>query len=135
MAFTGVKQSGGNFNGNLKFDNAKVNAGSSFNPNSGEFTAPKTAHYFFSISGVTGTTKAATTISVVKNDTVMYFNEGNVRSGQNSFSYAWIQRMNSGEKLSMVVTSNNLYADAENPVILNGFSLVSTILNTILIAC
>ena len=65
----------------------------------------------------------------------MYINEGNARSGQNSFSYAWIQRMDSGEKLSMVVTSNNLYADAENPVILNGFSLVSTILNTILIAC
>ena len=55
----------------------------------------------------------------------MNINEGNLRAGQNSFSYAWIEPMESGDKLSMTVTANNLYADEENQVVLNGFSIVS----------
>ena len=125
MAFSGVKRSGGDFNGKLNFDFAKVNLGSSLDPTSGEFTAPHAGHYYFSLSGVTGTTKGETTISVIKNNRNMYINEGNVKSGQNSVSYAWVEAMESGDKLSMTVTSNNLYADEENQVVLNGFSIVS----------
>ena len=125
VAFSGVKRSGGDFNGKLNFDFAKVNLGSSLDPTSGEFTAPHSAHYFFSLSGVTGTSLGETTISVAKKGQIMNINEGNLRAGQNSFSYAWIEAMESGDKLSMFVTSNNLFADEENQVILNGFSIVS----------
>ena len=125
VAFSGVKRSGGDFNGKLNFDIAKVNVGSSLNPTSGEFTAPNSAHYFFSLSGVTGTSLGETTISVAKKGQIMNINEGNLRAGQNSFSYAWIEAMESGDKLSMFVTSNNLYADEENQVVMNGFSIVS----------
>ena len=124
MAFTSVKRSGGDFNGRINFDAANVNLGASFNPESGEFTAPHSATYYFSLSAVTGTTKGQTSISVIKNGEILHINDANHHSGMNSLTYSWIESMNAGEKMFLMVTSNNLYADGENFVILNGFSLV-----------
>merc|ERR1719323_2361596 len=75
VAFNAVKRRGGNFNGLITFDSADVNLGESFNPSSGEFVAPHTGNYYFSLSGVTGTNKGVTTISVSRNGEVFYVND------------------------------------------------------------
>ena len=98
--------------------------GESFNPSSGEFVAPHTGNYYFSLSGVTGTNKGVTTLSVTLNGEVIYIQDGNHRTGLNSISYSFIVPMTAGDKMLLTVTSNNLFVNEENFLFLNGFSLV-----------
>ena len=125
MAFSGQKRSGGNFDGRITFDNSLVNVGGGFDPALGEFTAPLSTSYVFSLSAMTGTTKEHTTVTVHKNDEILFhINEGNVASGQNRISFSWIEDMHAGDTLKMFVVSNKLYANEENFVTFHGFALV-----------
>ena len=129
MAFSGLKKSGFDFDGKVVFDEDNVNVGNSFNPSIGRFTAPHTAVYYFTISGVSGASKGYTTITIYKNgEKVLSINDGNNESSHNSMGYSWFESMNSGDTLELFVTSNNMYAIAENVFTFNGFSVVSRLI-------
>ena len=88
MAFSGLKKSGFDFDGKIVFDEDNVNVGNSFNPSIGRFTAPHTAVYYFTISGVSGASKGYTTITIYKNGEILLsINDGNNESSYNSMSY------------------------------------------------
>ena len=125
MAFSSQKRSGGNFDGRITFDSSLVNIGGGFDPVLGEFTAPLSTSYVFSLSAMTGTTKEHTTVTVHKNEEIIFHvNEGNIASGQNRISFSLIEHMNAGDTLKMFVVSNKLYANEENFVTFHGFALV-----------
>ena len=125
MAFSGQKRSGGNFDGKITFDNSLINIGGGFNPVLGEFTAPLSTSYVFTFSAMTGTEKGNTTVTVKKNEAILFhINEGNVACGQNRISFSWTEVMNVGDTLKLFVVSNKLYANEENFVTFHGFSLV-----------
>lgn len=129
VAFSGLKTSGNDFDNKIIFDQAKVNIGSAFNPNIGRFTAPHTAVYYFTISGISGASKGYTSVTVYKNGEILLsINDGNNESSHNSMGYSWFESMNSGDTLELFVTSNNMYADAENVFTFNGFSVVSRLI-------
>ena len=125
VAFSGQKRSGGNFDGKITFDNSLVNIGGGFDPVLGEFTAPLTTFYVFTLSAMTGTVKGHTSITVHKNEAILFhIHEGDVENGQNRISFSWIEEMNFGDTLKLFVVSNYLYANEENFVSFHGFSLV-----------
>ena len=129
VAFSGLKKSGFDFDGKVVFDESNVNVGNSFNPSIGRFTAPHTAVYYFTISGVSGASKGYTTITIYKNGEILLsINDGNNESSHNSMGYSWFESMNSGDTLELFVTSNNMYADAENVFTFNGLSVVSRLI-------
>ena len=129
VAFSGLKKSGFDFDGKVVFDEDNVNVGNSFNPSIGRFTAPHTAVYYFTISGVSGASKGYTTITIYKNGEILLsINDGNNESSHNSMGYSWFESMNSGDTLELFVTSNNMYADAENVFTFNGLSVVSLVI-------
>ena len=134
VAFSGLKKSGFDFDGKVVFDEDNVNVGNSFNPSIGRFTAPHTAVYYFTISGVSGASKGYTTITIYKNGEILLsINDGNNESSHNSMGYSWFESMNSGDTLELFVTSNTMYAEAENVFTFNGLSVVSRLIDNVFI--
>ena len=128
-----MKESGNDFQGKIVFDRANINVGNSFNPSVGRFTAPHNLVYYFTMSGVSGASKGYTTVNIFKNGEILLsINDGNEESSHNSMGYSWFESMNRGDTMEMFVTSNNMFADAENLFRFNGISVVSRVIRAII---
>jgi len=63
---------------------------------------------------------------------LLSINDGNDESSHNSMGYSWFESMNRGDTMEMFVTSNNMFADAENLFRFNGISVVSRVIRAII---
>ena len=85
------------------------------------------------MSGVSGASKGYTTVNIFKNGEILLsINDGNDESSHNSMGYSWFESMNRGDTMEMFVTSNNMFADAENLFRFNGISVVSRVIRAII---
>jgi len=121
VIFSAVKSSGGNFKGQITYDNLVVNLGEGFDMGSGTFVVPTSGLYRLTFSAQSAYEKYDyTTVYVKKNgEGVFQIWDSNEEGDGNNLSYTWMQYLNRGDSINLY-SSNHLYAGSDNPVNFTG---------------
>ena len=126
VIFSAIKKSGGNFGGDITFDEVPINTNNCFNRRTGKFISPKSSVFFFSVSALSSaSTNGKTIISVLKNDNlVMKITDGHDQDTENNVAFSWMEPMLMGDTLRLSVTGHKLRSDSNDFVHFNGYSMV-----------
>ena len=121
--FQAKKNSGQGFRGKITFNEANPNIGDGMNADTGEFTAPQTGYYAFSISTMTQNLAGDISINVHKNNAKLFdiydrFDE------EDNIGQHWIEKLNTGDKIHLTVTgTSKLFSHPNYPFYFTGVLL------------
>ena len=125
IIFSAVRKNGYVY-GDVTYNRVPVNIGNGLVKNSGIFISPRNAIYSFSVTARSGGSNAGqSVISVMKNGILSFkITEGMDVDSANNINYNWIDRLESGDTLSLSVSGNKLYSGSLDHLLFQGFSLV-----------
>merc|ERR1712004_688905 len=106
VIFSAVKNSAGNFKGDITYDRLDVSIGGGFDIGSGVFVVPTAGVYRLSFSAQSGAGKYDhTTVRVKKNGSrILTIWDSNEEDDVNNISYTWVMNLTRGDRV-------NLYSD------------------------
>jgi len=122
VIFSAVKNKGGNFQGNITYDNLVVNLGEGFDIGSGTFVVPTSGFYRLSFSTQTAYEKYDyTRLFVQNNGSTIYqiWGNGNREDHLNNVAYTWIMNLSRSDRISLY-SPTYLWAYADAPVTFTG---------------
>ena len=125
IIFSAVRTKSGDFDGDVTYDSVPVNIGNGLVKKTGVFVSPRKAIYSFSVTAKSGYSNGQSVISVMKNGILSFkITEGMDVDSANNINYNWIDRLESGDTLSLSVSGNKLYSGSSDHLLFQGFSLV-----------